>query len=102
MFEELENMVQNFGNVAIKGKREEAKVIEYEGTESQYSNKNTDYQLIAKWDHLESLNSNLVRENEKLKKELDSWIRNSKQLEVELKTAKSNFQNFTLNRWKEG
>jgi len=66
MFEELENMVQNFGNKAGKI-NEETKIIEYEGTESQYSPRNDNYELRSKCDHLQSLNNNLTRENEKLK-----------------------------------
>jgi len=99
MFEELENIVDNLGNNYIenRGNNEASKIVEYEGTESQYSVNNEECQmLISKWEYLETLNQDLVNENQKLKKQLKTHLRVSKNLELELKETNGKFNKYSL------
>lgn len=89
MFEELENMVENLG-YSFKNKNqptEDTKIVEYEATESQYSVHNESQALISKCEFLESQNSSLVEENQKLKQQVEGQKREIKQLEVDLKSV---------------
>lgn len=93
MFEELENMVQSLGNSYImnRNNKEETKIVDYNDTESQSSNYYThDLQdLASKWEYLETLNQNLVVQNQKLEMKLEGQVRQCKQYEIELRSKSS-------------
>lgn len=93
MFEELENMVQSLGNHYIENRvnNEPTKIVEYEATESQYSVNNEEIHILtSKCQYLETLNQNLVNENDKLKKQVKNHFKISKNLELELREKNGN------------
>ena len=74
MFEQLETMVQNLGNNYIATRNNNVRKIEYNPNDSDTNlnggekHPNQAYNTIyAKCEYLETLNSNLVEENKKLK-----------------------------------
>lgn len=94
-------MVQNLGNSYVAPKKNDnTKIIEYDCTESQPSNYNSNelQAIYSKCEYLETLNQNLVSENAKLKLQLENEVRNSKQLKIELRSNSGSFDYSNLNR----
>jgi hypothetical protein len=93
VFDELETMVQNLGNSYIAKRNHQIRHVEYNPDSdvnvSKSSRHDGHYESIyAKCEYLETLNSNLIHENQKLK--LDSGAQHRMGM-TDHKTSQGNF-----------